>query len=149
MDLRIKLLEHYKALELPIPQYATEGAAGIDLRAAIKEAVWIGKGNQATIPSGIIVEIPKGFAGFIYPRSGLSTKHGIKLANDVGVIDSDYRGEIGLPMINHGFDGYYIKPGDRIAQLVIQRIAHPTVMIAETLSETKRGSGGFGHTGAA
>jgi len=132
---------------LPIPHYQTEHSAGVDLYAAIDDAVEIGAGKWKLIPTGIAVAIPEGFEGQVRPRSGLALKHGIGMLNAPGTIDADYRGEIGVILFNFSDVPYVIHRGDRVAQLVITKIVRASFEAASELSETKRGSGGFGHTG--
>lgn len=130
-----------------LPYTATAGSAGADLFACTDSPVTVGAGERALIPTGIAVEIPAGFGGFVFPRSSVASKHGVSLANCVGVIDSDYRGEISVPVINHGDKDYTINPGDRIAQMVIMPVESAEYETSEELSETARGEGGFGSTG--
>lgn len=131
-----------------MPFYATSGSAGLDLSAAIDEPVVIEKGEICMIPTGIAISIPTSdYGAFIYARSGLACKHGICLANSVGVIDSDYRGEIKCALINLGQKSFTIEPGERIAQMVFMPVAQATLNEVENLDETERGSGGFGSTG--
>lgn len=130
-----------------LPKRQTTGSAGYDLRACIEEKVTIEPGGQALFPTGLAVEIPQGFVGLIYTRSGLGIKHGIAVANGVGVIDSDYRGELHVGLRNFGGKPYTIEPGERIAQLIFQPVYLPRLEEAEELSETGRDQGGFGSTG--
>ncbi len=130
-----------------IPKRATSESAGLDIFAFLKEPVTINPGEIIKIPSGIAVEITKGYVGLIYPRSGLSTKFGISLANCVGVIDSDYRGELLTPLINHSDKPFTVNNGDRIAQLLISPVLLPEIEVVKELSRTERGEGGFGSTG--
>lgn len=134
---------------LPLPAYETEGAAGADLRAnlANKEAVTLAPGARALLPTGLAVEIPQGYEMQIRPRSGLALKLGLSLANAPGTIDSDYRGPLGVILINLGQEPVTIAHGDRIAQAVIAPVVQARFEIRETLSETARGIGGFGSTG--
>ena len=130
-----------------VPRYATSGAAGMDLCACIDHPVIIGRGDRMLIFTGLAVELPSAeYVALVYPRSGLASKHGITLANCVGVIDSDYRGEIGVCLYNTG-EPYTINPGDRIVQLVITPVAQPEIEEVDELSDTVRGMGGFGSTG--
>lgn len=130
-----------------VPRYATSGAAGMDLCACLDHPVIIGRGDRMLIFTGLAVELPSAeYVALVYPRSGLASKHGITLANCVGVIDSDYRGEIGVCLYNTG-EPYTINPGDRIAQLVITPIVQPEIEEVDELSDTIRGMGGFGSTG--
>ena len=131
-----------------MPFYATEGSAGLDLSAALSESVVLKKGEISLIPTGIAISIPSPESGaFVFARSGLACKHGICLANSVGVIDSDYRGEIKCALINLGAEDFVIKPGERIAQLVFMPVAQASLTEVDSLDETKRGAGGFGSTG--
>ena len=131
-----------------IPFRATEGSAGMDLYACIDEPVTLGGGEKAVIPTGIAIELPSGeLAAFVFARSGLAIKHGIGLLNSVGVIDSDYRGEICVGLINQLKEPYAIQPNERIAQLVIMPVSLIAPVEAESLDETERGAGGFGSTG--
>ena len=130
-----------------IPTYGSTDAAGADLYACTEQAVTILPGQTVLIPTGLSMEIEQGFAGFIYARSGLATKRGLAPANKVGVIDSDYRGEIAVGLKNHSDTDYIIKPGERIAQLVIMPVLTPQLEETDELSETERSSGGFGSTG--
>lgn len=141
---RVKILRSGAKL----PTYGTAEAAGADLYACLEEAVTIGAGKTAFIPTGIALEVPKQCAGLIYARSGLACKRGLAPANKVGVIDSDYRGEICVVLHNHGETEQTIENGDRIAQLVITPVLQPCYEAAEELDDTSRGSGGFGSTGA-
>ena len=130
-----------------LPFRATEGSAGADLFACIEDDMVIEPGKIKMIPIGIAVEIPMGYCGFVYPRSSLGSKFGITLPNSVGVIDSDYRGELRVPLINHGEKDFTVKNGDRIAQLVIMPVEKPIYEFSDELSATERGEGGFGSTG--
>ena len=125
----------------------TEGSAGADLYAHLPEAVTLPCGTYTAIPTGVSLEIPFGFEGQVRPRSGLAQKHGITVLNAPGTIDSDYRGEIVVLLINHGTEAYTIQDGDRIAQLVICPVTHAHFRIEEALSVTQRDKQGFGHTG--
>ena len=146
VSVKIKRLPN--AENLPLPQYETDGASGLDLRAAVVGKRVIERGRIALIPTGICLSIPSGFEGQIRPRSGLALKHGICLLNSPGTIDSDYRGEIGVILANLGSQPFVVKRGDRIAQLVIARVAKAQLDLVEELDETERGAGGFGHTGS-
>lgn len=130
-----------------LPEYATEGSAGLDLRACIKETAVLHPMERMLVPTGISVEIPEGYEGQIRARSGLAVKYGIGLVNGIGTIDSDYRGELKIPLVNLGGEDFAINDGDRIAQLVIARYERVTVEQVVTLGDTERGEGGFGHTG--
>ncbi len=130
-----------------IPSYETEGASAFDLRAYLSEKVIINPMERSLIPTGVAMEIPKGYEGQIRARSGLAIKKGIGLVNGIGTIDSDYRGEIKVILINFGTEPFEIENGDRIAQMVICSYEKVTFKLQEELSNTKRGEGGFGHTG--
>ena len=130
-----------------LPAYETEGSAGMDLRAFLKEPLIILPGQRALVPTGIAIELPQGLEAQIRARSGLAVKHGIGLVNGVGTIDSDYRGEIRISLINWGDEDFVIRDKDRIAQLVIARYEKIKWERSDALSESERGSGGFGHTG--
>lgn len=131
-----------------IPKRATEGSAGLDLCACIDAPLTLNGGDTALIPTGLAIELPSSqYGAFVFARSGLSIKHGIGLLNAVGVIDSDYRGEIKVGVINQIKEPYTIEPGERIAQLVIMPVATLPVEEAQTLGESERGAGGFGSTG--
>lgn len=143
--LRIKKTDDAK--DLPLPAYMSEGAAGMDLYANIENEIILQPGEIKLIPTGIQIELPPNFEAQIRPRSGLALKYGITLLNTPGTIDSDYRGEIKLIVINLGKEAVKIARGQRIAQMVINQIIRPTIIESEVLSETKRDEGGFGHTG--
>ena len=143
--IRIKRLKGSNGLSLP--DYETEGASGMDLRAAVTEPVLMEPGEIKLIPTGMAVSIPRGYEGQIRPRSGLALKHGVGLINSPGTIDSDYRGEIAVIMINWGDKTFTIRHGDRIAQMIIGKIHRADLMEVDNLDSTKRGDGGFGHSG--
>lgn len=130
-----------------IPKIATDGSAAADLYASIDEAVTIAPNGNAVIPTGIAISVPKGYAAFIFARSGLGIKHGITLRNGVGVIDSDYRGEICVGLQNLSQNGYTISHGDRIAQMAIMPVMPAIFVETKELSQTERGDGGLGSTG--
>ena len=130
-----------------IPAYETEGSAGMDLKAVLNEPVVLAPGERRLIPTGLFIELPQGYEAQVRARSGLAIKHGITLINCVGTIDSDYRGEIQVPLVNLGQEDFEIKNGERIAQMVIAKYEQISWKITDELSETKRGAGGFGHTG--
>jgi dUTP pyrophosphatase len=140
-----RILAHGEGL--PLPARATEGAAGLDLMAALDEPVELLPQARALIPTGLALAIPDGFEGQIRPRSGLAWKHGVTVCNAPGTIDSDYRGEVKVNLINLGHEKMSIARGDRIAQLVIAPVSRASLKIVSTLSDTIRGSGGFGSTG--
>ena len=142
-DVRIKKLRENAV----IPTYGTQYSAGADLYAAIDENITIEPGETKMIPTGLAFEIPEGYAGFIHARSGLATKRGLAPANKVGVIDSDYRGEVMTALHNHGNISQIIEPGERIAQMVIAPYIMANFIETDTLEDTVRGAGGFGSTG--
>ena len=142
VKIKIKLLENCIA-----PQKMTEHAAGYDLFACLQESIELKPMERRLIPTGFIMEIPVGFEAQIRPRSGLAIKHGITCLNTPGTIDSDYRGEVKVILINLGSEVFTINHGDRIAQMVIARIAHSEICVVTELSDTGRSSGGFGSTG--
>ena len=139
-------MEH--AVGLQLPTYATEQSAGMDLTAALEEAIEIGPGERMLIPTGLTIELPEGYEAQIRPRSGLALKHGVTVLNSPGTVDADYRGEIGVILANLGQQEFTVERGMRIAQMVIAKHATVEWEIADELSETERGSGGFGSTGS-
>lgn len=141
--IRVKVLREGAKL----PTYGSTEAAGADLYACLEETVTIDPGKTAFIPTGIALEVPKGYAGLIYARSGLACKRGLAPANKVGVVDSDYRGEILVALHNHGEASQTVESGERIAQLVITPVLMPAYEWTSELEDTKRGTGGFGSTG--
>lgn len=130
-----------------LPAYETEGSAGMDLRAYLDEPVVIQPGKRYLVPTGISIELPRGYEAQVRARSGLAVKHGIGLVNGIGTIDSDYRGEIKVALINWGEEPFRIENGDRIAQMVIAAFERAQWELTDSLDETERGAGGFGHTG--
>lgn len=144
-SLLIKKLPH--ALDLPLPRYASEQAAGMDLFAAVEESVKLRPGEYKLIPTGIALAIPPGYEGQIRPRSGLALNHGITLLNSPGTIDADYRGEVKVILVNFSDKIYTVQRGERIAQLVIHALTKVELKIVEDLPISGRGEGGFGHTG--
>lgn len=131
----------------PLPEFATLDSAGMDLRAHLEEAVTLQPGERRLIPTGLHIALPQGLEAQVRPRSGLAYKHGITVLNSPGTIDADYRGDVGVILINHGKEDFVVAPGDRIAQLVVARYERFTWTPVETLDETARGEGGFGHSG--
>lgn len=129
------------------PAYATEGAAGADVRAYLKDSITVPPGRSVLVPTGMRVEIPAGYELQVRPRSGLALKQQVTVLNTPGTIDADYRGEIGVILINHGTETFTISPGMRIAQLVLAPVVRANFIISKNLETTKRGEGGFGHTG--
>lgn len=130
-----------------LPTYGTEYSAGADLYACLEEDVTIAPGETKAIPTGLAMEVPVGCAGLVYARSGMATKRGLAPANKVGVIDSDYRGELQVMLHNHGSQAQTISHGDRVAQLLITPVLTPAYTQTDVLTETDRGAGGFGSTG--
>ena len=143
MKVKITLLKHGPKV---LPEYATEGSAGVDIVAAIQEPISIGPGERILVPSGFKLQIPVEYEVQIRPRSGLAIKHGITVLNSPGTIDSDYRGEIGIILINHGKNKFIVNPKDRIAQMVICKVTKMNLVKVSLLNDTERGSGGFGST---
>lgn len=143
----IQRLPH--AADLPLPAYASDGAAGLDLRAAIAAGavVVLPPGGRALVPTGLATALPVGYELQVRPRSGLAVKHGVTVLNSPGTVDSDYRGEIQVPLINHGSEPFEIRRGDRIAQAVIAAVARVAFNEVAALDATARGAGGFGSTG--
>jgi dUTP pyrophosphatase len=133
--------------DIPLPVYATDGSSGLDLRAAIETEIIIHKGKFSLIPTNIRVEIPTGYEIQVRPRSGLAAKHGIGILNSPGTIDSDYRGEIKIILFNFSEENFVIHRGDRIAQMVLSKVYHAKLLNSDELNESRRGEGGFGHTG--
>jgi len=133
--------------DLPMPAYESKGSSGLDLRASVREPVLLKPGEIKLVPTGLAVSIPRGYEAQIRPRSGLALHHGIGMANSPGTIDSDYRGEIGIVMINWGTEPFSVRRGDRIAQMIISRVYAADFVEVVDLDETERGHGGFGHTG--
>lgn len=133
--------------DIPLPRYMTPQAAGMDLHAAVQNPVTIARGAIALIATGFAMALPEGFEAQIRPRSGLAVKHGIGLINSPGTIDADYRGEVKIALINLGDAPYTVNRGDRIAQMVIQKVCRVQLQIVESLDSTARDAGGFGHTG--
>ena len=144
---RVERLLHAEGL--PLPAYETGGSAGMDLRAAVAEdaPLTLAPGARALVPTGLKIALEPGFEAQVRPRSGLALKHGITCLNSPGTIDSDYRGEVGVILINHGQDAFVIRRGERIAQMVIARHEQAAMVEVAALDETARGTGGFGSTG--
>ena len=146
--LQMKVLDSRFGDAWPLPAYATEQSAGLDLRAALESALVIRPGEVALIPSGLSIHIADpGLCAVILPRSGLGHKHGIVLGNGTGLIDADYQGPLMISTWNRGDAAYTVEPGDRIAQLVLLPIVRATLQVVDTFDESARGAGGFGHTG--
>ena len=146
MDIEIKRLSH--AMGLPLPQYQTLGSAGMDLPAAIGNTKVISPRERVLIPTGFSLALPSSVEAQIRPRSGLALKNGVTVLNAPGTIDSDYRGEISILLINHGSEPFLIKRGDRVAQMVFAQVTQPRLVEVKNLSKTVRGEGGYGSTGA-
>ena len=148
MKLNVKALSPKIGTEIPFPFYATPGSAAMDLHACLDEAVVIPAGGRSMIPTGLAIALPDaGHVALVYARSGLAIKHGIAPANCVGVIDSDYRGEILVGLQNASDSDYTVQPGDRIAQLMIAPVIQAEISMVDELDDTARGAGGFGSTG--
>lgn len=137
------------SVEVPLPSYQTAGAAGADLHAALAEPVTLAPGERKLIPTGLVLAIPHGYEAQVRPRSGLALRHGIGMVNTPGTIDSDYRGPVGVILVNLGSEPFVIEPLARIAQMVIAPVTRAEFVLSEELGETERGSGGFGSTGTA
>ncbi|MEA4955427.1 MAG: dUTP diphosphatase [Pseudoflavonifractor sp.] len=158
MELKLKPLSPKLGKEIPLPSYATAGSAGMDLRACIDESFYLpgqvqmkyGTWAPRLVPTGLAIALPgPEYVALVFARSGLATKYGVALANGVGVIDSDYRGEVKVALFNHGWEDYLVQPGERIAQLVVLPVAQAKIIVTDDLDETERGNGGFGSTGKA
>ena len=148
MELKFKALNPKIGREIPLPQFATPGSAAMDLRACIDLPVTIQAGERTVVPTGLAMALPSAdYVALLFARSGLGIRRGVCLSNGVGVIDSDYRGEIGVGLVNLSQEAYTVQPGDRIAQLMVVPVERPTVSLVEDLDDTSRGSGGFGSTG--
>jgi dUTP pyrophosphatase len=134
--------------DLPLPSYETDHAAGMDLRAAVTEPLTVAPSERVLVPTGLHIALPAGTEAQIRPRSGLAIKKGISMVNTPGTIDADYRGEIKIILINHGHEAFTIERGDRIAQMIVAPVLRAEWEPVESLDETARGAGGFGHTGS-
>ena len=143
----VRRLDHGR--DLPLPAYATDGSAGLDLMAAIAADIALAPGARDLVPTGITIALPHGFEAQVRPRSGLAVKFGVTVANAPGTIDSDYRGEVKVALVNLGPEAYTVQHAARIAQLVVAPVSRARVQQVEQLDETARGSGGFGSTGGA
>jgi len=142
--MKIKIVNKSKH---PLPEYATAGAAGVDLRANIDAPITLAPGERKLIPTGIYIGLPDGYEAQVRPRSGLALKHGISVCNTPGTIDPDYSGQIGVVLINHGQENFIVNDGERIAQMIISKFERAEWDVVEELDETERGEGGYGHTG--
>lgn len=145
MKVPVRQLPH--ALDLPLPAYQTPGSAGCDLRAAVEGTLVLEPGGWAAVPTGLAIALPEGHEAQVRPRSGLAVRHGVTVLNAPGTIDADYRGEIKVPLINHGIEPFAISRGDRIAQIVIAPVVQVEWEPSDDLGETARGAAGFGSTG--
>jgi dUTP diphosphatase len=132
---------------LPEPAYQTAGAAGFDLRAALREDLAIAPGDRALVPTGFALALPEGYEGQVRPRSGLALHHGVTVLNSPGTVDADFRGEIAVVLINHGREPFVVRRGDRVAQVVVARAARAELRAVDALEPTARGAGGYGSTG--
>lgn len=146
-DLRVPVQRLPHGADLPLPAYATEHSAGVDLLAAITEPLTLMPGARAVVPSGVAIALPNGTEGQVRPRSGLAARHGVAVLNSPGTIDADYRGEIGVILINFGDQPFTIERGQRIAQMIIAPVSRAVWAECDTLEDTARGGGGFGSTG--
>ena len=144
---KVRRLEENSSLSLPT--YESQGSSGMDIRANVKKPVLLGPGEIRLIPTGLAVSVPPGYEAQIRPRSGLALAHGIGMVNSPGTVDSDYRGEIGVILINWGRKSFTVKNGDRIAQMIISKVYRADFVEVDILDTTLRGQGGFGHTGIA
>ncbi|HVO03577.1 MAG TPA: dUTP diphosphatase [Candidatus Cybelea sp.] len=145
VTVQVKRLPHGE--DLPLPAYATADSAGLDLLAAVAKELRLGPGERALVPTGIAIALPQGFEAQVRPRSGLALRHGVTTLNTPGTIDADYRGEIGVILINHGQEPFLIRRGDRVAQLVVAPVVRLAWLEQTSLDETLRAGGGFGSTG--
>ena len=141
------LIKRLRGKETTFPQYMTPHSAGMDLFASLEEEVTLSPGERRLIPTGVAIALPEGYEAQVRPRSGLALKHGVTLLNTPGTVDADYRGEIGVIMINLGDEPFVIRDGDRIAQLVVHQVCRAELQEVDELPESSRGAGGFGHTG--
>ena len=149
MELKIKAVSPKIGTDIPLPYYATPGSAAMDLHACLEEAVTIPARGRTVIPTGIAIALPSpDYVALVFARSGLGIKHGVAPSNCVGVIDSDYRGEVMVGLQNSGDSDFTIQPGDRIAQLMVVPVVQAQIRMVDQLDETQRGAGGFGSTGA-
>ena len=147
-SIQLKILDSRLGAEFPLPQYATEGSAGLDLRACLQSPLTLEPGDSSLIPSGLAIHIADpGYAAVLLPRSGLGHKHGIVLGNLVGLIDSDYQGEVLVSCWNRGREAFTVEPGERIAQMVILPVVQTRFEIVDDFEQSRRGTGGFGHSG--
>jgi len=146
-NLRLPIMRLPHGMDLPLPTYATSGAAGMDVAAAVDKPVTLGAGERLAIPTGFAMAVPAGYEAQIRPRSGLALKHGVTVANAPGTIDSDYRGEVAILLVNLGDQDFTITRGMRIAQMVVAPVTQVTPIATDSLADTERGDAGFGSTG--
>ena len=146
-EIKVEVAHVVGSEDLPLPKYMTEHASGMDLSAAVKEDMVLKPGEIKLVPTGVQIAIPTGYEGQVRPRSGLALKHGISIVNSPGTIDADYRGEVGVILVNLGEKDFLIRRGDRIAQLVINKVSRADLVYVDKLAKTSRNAGGFGHTG--
>jgi dUTP pyrophosphatase len=149
MTVRVAIMRDPESEGLPLPAYATPGAAGMDLVAACAEPVVLAPGERALVSTGIRIALPDGYEAQVRPRSGLALKHGVTCLNSPGTIDADYRGTVAVILANLGAEPYTIRRGDRVAQMIVAPVSHVTWDETDALPPTERGEGGFGHTGHA
>jgi len=147
VNLRLPIMRLPHGMDLPLPTYATSGAAGMDVAAAVDKPVTLGAGERLAIPTGFAMAVPAGYEAQIRPRSGLALKHGVTIANAPGTIDSDYRGEVAILLVNLGDQDFTITRGMRIAQMVVAPVTQVTPIATDSLADTERGDAGFGSTG--
>ncbi len=145
--IQVRRLRPERDADLPLPRYMTAGAAGLDVVAAVEQDLTLAPMARALVPTGLAVAIPPGWEVQVRPRSGLALKHGVSQVNAPGTIDSDYRGEVGILLINLGSEPFVVRRGDRIAQLVVAPAVQARLVEVDALDDTRRGGGGFGHTG--
>ena len=145
--LKIQILRLPHGEGVPLPKYMSRSASGMDLYAAVESEVTLKPGERKLIPTGFKMALPEGYEAQVRPRSGLAVKNGISVLNTPGTIDEDYRGEVGVILVNHGSEDFKVKRNDRIAQMVINKVEQADIEEVKSLSETHRSSGGFGHTG--
>ena len=146
-EIKLEIAHVAGSEDLPLPKYMTEHASGMDLSVAVKEDTVLKPSEITLVPTGIQISIPPGYEGQVRPRSGLALKHGISIVNSPGTIDADYRGEVGVILVNLGKKDFLIHRGDRIAQLIINKVSRADLVYVDKLVQTSRNAGGFGHTG--
>lgn len=144
---RVQILKLPHGEGVPLPKYMSHAASGMDIYAAVEGEISLKPGERKLIPTGFKMALPEGYEAQVRPRSGLAIKNGISVLNTPGTIDEDYRGEVGVILVNLGSEAFTVKRGDRVAQMVIKKVEQADIEVVESLSETHRSSGGFGHTG--